>query len=370
MPTGRSPSCSPTRWALDWNYTHPSRDHGRDRRGDADLRRRLLRRARRAGLGAVAVQREGAAKARRSCTSTASCAARASSCVTEYVPTDEKTGPRFPLLLTTGRILSQYNVGAQTRRTENVRLARGGPARDPSARRREPRHQATATGSGSPAAPARRRCARRSPTGSRRAWSTPPSTIPTTQANVVTTDYSDWATNCPEYKVTAVQVGPSNGPTRLAGRVQRAGAQEPPHRGPAGGGGVGMRAAPPPPRFGGSPSPRGWSSTPARMPMSAATLRCRRHPDPPLRSGGGGPPKAVEGASCAPHHDPPAPHPDHPPRPPRLGHGSIGAHGAGGDADRALLRRHDACRDDGLARRLRRFRARLLADRRHHRFAR
>ena len=36
------------------------------------------------------------------------------------MPTDEKVGPRFPLLLTTGRILSQYNVGAQTRRTENV----------------------------------------------------------------------------------------------------------------------------------------------------------------------------------------------------------------------------------------------------------
>ena len=59
---------------------HPSvRDHGRDRRADADLRRRLLRQARRDGLGAVAVQREGAATARRSCTSTASCAARASS---------------------------------------------------------------------------------------------------------------------------------------------------------------------------------------------------------------------------------------------------------------------------------------------------
>jgi formate dehydrogenase major subunit len=40
--------------------------------------------------------------------------------VTEYVATDEKIGPRFPLLLTTGRILSQYNVGAQTRRTANV----------------------------------------------------------------------------------------------------------------------------------------------------------------------------------------------------------------------------------------------------------
>ncbi|MBV5324710.1 MAG: formate dehydrogenase subunit alpha, partial [Rhodospirillaceae bacterium] len=36
---------------------------------------------------------------------------------------------------------------------------------------------------------------------------------PATQANVVTTDFSDWATNCPEYKVTAVQVTPSNGPT-------------------------------------------------------------------------------------------------------------------------------------------------------------
>jgi formate dehydrogenase major subunit len=41
--------------------------------------------------------------------------------ITEFVPTEEQTGPRFPLILTTGRILSQYNVGAQTRRTENSR---------------------------------------------------------------------------------------------------------------------------------------------------------------------------------------------------------------------------------------------------------
>src|ERR1700678_232216 len=40
--------------------------------------------------------------------------------ITEYIATDERTGPRYPLLLTTGRILSQYNVGAQTRRTENI----------------------------------------------------------------------------------------------------------------------------------------------------------------------------------------------------------------------------------------------------------
>ena len=51
---------------------------------------------------------------------------------TEYVATDEKIGPRFPLLLTTGRILSQYNVGAQTRRTGECGLASRGRAGDPS----------------------------------------------------------------------------------------------------------------------------------------------------------------------------------------------------------------------------------------------
>ena len=34
-----------------------------------------------------------------------------------------------------------------------------------------------------------------------------------TGANVITTEYSDWATNCPEYKVTAVQVTASNQPS-------------------------------------------------------------------------------------------------------------------------------------------------------------
>ena len=44
---------------------------------------------------------------------------------------------------------------------------------------------------------------------------------PDTQANVVTTEFSDWATNCPEYKVTAVQVSPSNGPSPWQERRQR-----------------------------------------------------------------------------------------------------------------------------------------------------
>ena len=52
--------------------------------------------------------------------------------LTEYVPTEERTGARFPLILTTGRILSQYNVGAQTRRTENSRWHEEDRARHPS----------------------------------------------------------------------------------------------------------------------------------------------------------------------------------------------------------------------------------------------
>jgi formate dehydrogenase major subunit len=132
--------------------------------------------------------------------------------VTDYVPTDEKVGPRFPLLLTTGRILSQYNVGAQTRRTANSiwheeDLLEIHP------------HDAEERGirDGSWV-----RVASRAGETSLRARITDrvaPGVVyttfhhPTTQANVVTTEYSDWATNCPEYKVTAVQVSPSNGPT-------------------------------------------------------------------------------------------------------------------------------------------------------------
>jgi formate dehydrogenase major subunit len=132
--------------------------------------------------------------------------------VTEYIPTDERTGPRFPLLLTTGRILSQYNVGAQTRRTENVRW------HDEDRLEIHP-HDAEQRGikEGDWV-----KVASRAGETTLRATITPrvaPGVVyttfhhPMTQANVVTTDYSDWATNCPEYKVTAVQVSPSNGPT-------------------------------------------------------------------------------------------------------------------------------------------------------------
>ena len=100
-------------------YSHPSEIMDEIARADADLRRRLLRQARRARLGAVAVQRQGA-EGTPIMHIDGFVRGKGKFMITEYVPTDERTGPRFPLLLTTGRILSQYNVGAQTRRTENV----------------------------------------------------------------------------------------------------------------------------------------------------------------------------------------------------------------------------------------------------------
>ena len=132
--------------------------------------------------------------------------------VTEYVATDERTGPRFPLLLTTGRILSQYNVGAQTRRTANVvwheeDLLEVHP-HDAELRGIKDKDWVkldSRAGSTSLRAKITDRVS--------------PGVVyttfhhPMTQANVITTDFSDWATNCPEYKVTAVQISPSNGPT-------------------------------------------------------------------------------------------------------------------------------------------------------------
>jgi len=132
--------------------------------------------------------------------------------VTDYVPTDEKTGPRYPLLLTTGRILSQYNVGAQTRRTENVVWHEQDLLEI---------HPTDAENRGLKSGDWVRLASRTGETTLRALVTdrVAPGVVyttfhhPATQANVVTTEYSDWATNCPEYKVTAVQVMPSNGPS-------------------------------------------------------------------------------------------------------------------------------------------------------------
>jgi formate dehydrogenase major subunit len=127
---------------------------------------------------------------------------------TDYVPTQERTNNKFPLLLTTGRILSQYNVGAQTRRTENVVWY------DDDVLEIHP-HDAETRGIKNDD---RVSLASRKGDITLRATITervPPGVVyttfhnPETGANVVTTEHSDWATSCPEYKVTAVQIAPA-----------------------------------------------------------------------------------------------------------------------------------------------------------------
>ncbi|MDO6461284.1 formate dehydrogenase subunit alpha [Granulosicoccaceae sp. 1_MG-2023] len=125
--------------------------------------------------------------------------------LTPFVPTEERANRRFPLLLTTGRILSQYNVGAQTRRTANQVW------HDEDVLEIHP-HDAEERGikdgdwlgisSRAGDTVLRARVAERMQPGV--VYTT--FHHPFSGANVVTTDNSDWATNCPEYKVTAVQV--------------------------------------------------------------------------------------------------------------------------------------------------------------------
>jgi formate dehydrogenase major subunit len=129
--------------------------------------------------------------------------------LTEYVPTDERTGPRFPLILTTGRILTQYNVGSQTRRTKNNSWHEEDIL---DIHPHDAEHRGIRDGD---------RVALLSRAGetSLRARITDrmqPGVVyttfhhPETGANVVTTENADWATSCPEYKVTAVEVRPTN----------------------------------------------------------------------------------------------------------------------------------------------------------------
>ena len=141
--------------------------------------------------------------------------------LTQYVPTEERSTRRYPLLLTTGRVLSQYNVGAQTRRTANVQW-HDEDVLDIHESDAEARGIADGTwvalASRVGSTVMRARITDRVPPGV--VYTT--FHFPVSGANVVTTDYSDWATNCPEYKVTAVEVAPTlRGPdhARIAGEV-------------------------------------------------------------------------------------------------------------------------------------------------------
>jgi formate dehydrogenase major subunit len=125
--------------------------------------------------------------------------------ITQYVPTDEKVTRRFPLLLTTGRVLSQYNVGAQTRRTANTDfyaadLLEIHPHDAEERGIREGDRVGIESRTGRTVLPAA--VTERVQPGV--VYTT--FHFPESGANLITTENSDWATNCPEYKVTAVQV--------------------------------------------------------------------------------------------------------------------------------------------------------------------
>ena len=132
--------------------------------------------------------------------------------ITEFVPTEERTTPRFPLLLTTGRILSQYNVGAQTRRTSNVvwheeDLLEIHP------------HDAEYRGIEDGDLVALMSRAGETTLRAHLTERMQPGVVYTTfhhpesGANVVTTEFTDWATDCPEYKVTAVEIRKTSRPS-------------------------------------------------------------------------------------------------------------------------------------------------------------
>lgn len=124
---------------------------------------------------------------------------------TTYIPSSERVNQRYPLLLTTGRILSQYNVGAQTRRTDNRHWhtedtleIHPQDASDRGIKNGDFIDLASRSGN----------TVLRAEISSRMQPGVVYTTFhhPSSGANVITTDNSDWATNCPEYKVTAVEV--------------------------------------------------------------------------------------------------------------------------------------------------------------------
>ncbi len=129
--------------------------------------------------------------------------------LTEFVPTQERTNAKFPLILTTGRILSQYNVGAQTRRTENQRWMKEDVLE---IHESDAEMRGIRTGDWVSIRSRKGETTLRAEISARMAPGVVYTTFhhPDTGTNVVTTELSDWATSCPEYKVTAVEITPAN----------------------------------------------------------------------------------------------------------------------------------------------------------------
>ncbi len=133
--------------------------------------------------------------------------------LTDYQPTEERANRKFPLLLTTGRILSQYNVGAQTRRTDNLAwLAEDVLEIHPS----DAELRGIRTGDWTSITSRVGEISLKAKISERVAPGVVYTTFhhPETGTNVITTELSDWATDCPEYKVTAVQISKVSEPSQ------------------------------------------------------------------------------------------------------------------------------------------------------------
>ncbi len=140
--------------------------------------------------------------------------------LTEFIPTQERANRRFPLLLTTGRILSQYNVGAQTRRTANSTWH---PEDVLEIHPHDAQERGVAEGDWVGIQSRVGNTVLRARISERVRPGVVYTTFhhPLSGANVITTDNSDWATNCPEYKVTAVQVSRVTEPSAWQARQQQ-----------------------------------------------------------------------------------------------------------------------------------------------------
>ncbi|MFT7287136.1 MAG: formate dehydrogenase major subunit [Halieaceae bacterium] len=140
--------------------------------------------------------------------------------VTEYVATEERANRRFPLLLTTGRILSQYNVGAQTRRTQNNAWHLEDVLE---IHPHDAEERGIADGDWVGISSRVGNTVLHAQVSERVKPGVVYTTFhhPLSGANVITTDNSDWATNCPEYKVTAVAVVRVSEPSRWQARQKQ-----------------------------------------------------------------------------------------------------------------------------------------------------
>ena len=132
----------------------------------------------------------------------------------EHVDAHERPDAEYPYVLTTGRVMAQYQSGTQTRRTRSLRHGRARP-RGPSCTPTSPAASASArtTWSSSPPAAAAPGSTPTSPTPSGPTSSSRPSTgAAASSANALTDPALDPTSRMPAFKVCAVAVTRVGGP--------------------------------------------------------------------------------------------------------------------------------------------------------------